>query len=158
MKHILGFGVGASLTKGHFVCLLLKFKLTGEEMLLTSWNQSMCVLLVQALTEYMQHLGGIGVDFNGDEITEAIKKNEPVLTDDETQAPPINSIVTDIKALVKKNNDMVITIHFYGAEQVSEIILSPKYSEWLLGYIGNTLDEFDETGDILKIAEASAIH
>lgn len=89
------------------------------------------------------------ISYNGDTVEIVISKYSPLLSQDEVERPKIETIVTDLIGHVGVNNNITLTISFNKDHDNKTILVTPEYAEWILGYVSNTLNEFDESGHLI---------
>ena len=73
-------------------------------------------------------------------------KHAPELTLDEIEWIKPTDLVVDFDEYVTETNMLELLLKFKDKEQC--IVLSPDHIEWVLGYIGNTLEAFNNDGTI----------
>lgn len=151
-KNVLSFAVGAALKNGQFAALLLKFRFTDHSEQLTAWPKPQLAKLFHALSEYYAYLQYTDTTENADDIENVIRTHTPTISQDEASNPPVSAVVTAITAHVRKTGDMELTLHLGKPEEKFEsiLVITPHHREWLQGYIGNTLNEFDENGFLFQ--------
>lgn len=147
MNRMIGLSVGSTLQKGKFVALILKFQLDGGQQVLTAWNEPRCTDLFRASLEYIEYLRAKNIDYDGESIEKTFKQNEPLLTADDVEAPPVTSVVKSLKGHVNKNHELLFSVELHPSEIIN-ITIGPKYIEWIIGYMGNTMNEFDVLGNL----------
>jgi hypothetical protein len=152
---IRSFSIGAALVNGQFTALIIKFRFEDQSKILCSFGRNQVLKLLQALSEYIQYLNMRNVQYDADAQENILKDSEPGLTKDDVELPPVTSVVSSISGVVKKSHDMELLFGFHGESPEQKLVLKPVLSEWLLGYVSNTLNEFDEEGNLLKQTNAS---
>ncbi|WP_196161814.1 hypothetical protein [Reinekea sp. G2M2-21] len=149
MATISSFSIGSTLVKGKFTAIIIKFVFDDKSTLLCSFGRDQIVRLLQALTEYIQYLTVRKVSYDADAHKLILKSNEPGLTQDDVEQPPVSSVVTGVSGVVKRSHDIELAFRFQSSGDEKILVLVPVLSEWLLGYISNTLNEFDEDGNLI---------
>jgi len=153
---IKSLAVGASLHQNKFSAVVLKFLLTNGSFLLASWSSVHAVKLLQIMAEYISYLSQKEIALNGDSAKSIIQKHAPKISQSELESAPPNCVVTEITGHVDAKNNITLTIGFDQVEERVPIVITPEYAEWIVGYVVNTLNEFDESGNIL--VPESSVH
>ena len=144
------FSVSASVSQQLLKAIVLKFSFENStDVLFCGWPYPTVVdKLKMALYEYYVYLTEKQVQINPDSLEKIMQMEAPKLTLDEVESIQVTDIVVDFDGHVTKENTLELTLKFYDRNTC--IVLTPNYFEWVLGYIGNVLEHFDDKGNILK--------
>lgn len=141
------FSTSVTLNKGIFFALNLKFILSDGSEVLTAWNWESSVDLYQWANEYFKYLKRLELSLDTDSL-EATMLNAPQHTPDETETFQGKKVVKEFSTAITVENDFVLKLHFIDEVQPLEICFGPNYAEWLAGYVGNILNEFNKDGKV----------
>ena len=149
IKTVLSFSVGSALRNGEFIALLFKFRFTDQSEQLTAWPQPSIANLFLVLTEYHQYLQQAGIKEDGDSIEKIIRNQAPHISNDEIANLPASAVVNNFKGNLREDHNLELTL-LLGNKEKSEIniLITPHQREWVMGYMANTMAEFNEDGHI----------
>jgi len=136
------FTVAASLFSEKFTGVILKFKLSNGDILLSSWNIDGCMHLIQTVTKHITYLEENKIDYDSDNVEASMDEaSDP--THAEVESAAKDHIVKTVTGLMDAAGNMTMSIMF--DEQVN-IVLPPDYAEWLYGYVVNIVEEYNVDG------------
>lgn len=146
-KELRGLAVGVTLKEGKFLALVLKVKFEDHSIETFIWARDKIKYLAQALFEYSNYLQEKGIETDGDAVEQCIKDYAPPFSQEDVEKVQANSVVEKLSGFVNKNHSITLTIKLNNIENEHALVITPNYLEWVIGYVFNTLNEFDEDGD-----------
>jgi len=144
------FSISASVSQQLLKAIVLKFCFENStDVLFCGWPYPTVVdKLKAALYEYYVYLTQNRININPDALEVVMKREAPKLTMDEVELIKPTDIVVDFDGHVTKENMLELTLKF--KDRSTCIVLTPDHFEWVLGYIGNVLEHFDDNANIIK--------
>ena len=140
---IKSFSVGASVHQGTFAAVILKFKFTNDETLLTAWDIDACMQLIGSITQYIEQLDNKGIAYDGDAVADLMDDEGPELSQEEVESATVNNRVSNLAKLMDSSGNLTLSIFL---PERSDVVVQPNYAEWIYGYVANTVEEYDASG------------
>jgi hypothetical protein len=148
-KKIASFAPGACVKNGVFLALLLKFKMDDQSDFLTAWPLPLTTKFFQEILEFEGYLRTTNEVFDSGLASVELKRLSPIISKSESEHTPATSVVQEFSTYIV-NNELHITIVRAKQTAPDLVILKAHHAEWLMGFIGATLAEFDQDSALFE--------
>lgn len=147
---LIGSGIGVTTYKGNFAALILKLKTKDHQETLTSWGRQSIVELLHVLSQYLAIEKKVE---STDQHNTSFDQASPALTQDESTAPGLKSVVRNITSQIL-DGELELRIIFHHDGSSIKILLDDIAAQILMGWSCHALLGVKELDSVIQDVSA----